>query len=485
MNRSTALLFVLALVAADVVVGIPNWLMRSQARLQNRARIRNARQADASFGQEQWIEQWVDHFNGQDTRMWKQRYFVNEQYWNGSGPIFVELGGEGGINAADVSGWEMSVYAKEYGALQFAVEHRYYGSSQPFSDLSTPHLQYLSSQQALEDAAHFITQMQTKYNAQKSPVVTFGGSYPGNLAAWFRYKYPHITIGSIASSAPVLAVADFYQYLDVVDLSLADFSGQACDFAIYTATQDIQEMLQDTNQKKKIEEMFNVCAPMKYDVDITTFMATLMGYFQGVVQYDNEGGSVTIQTLCDMMLNKSATPLQNYANVNQLFLGNTCLDASYVDQVLFLTNLTNTGGDGVGARQWTYQTCVEFGYFQTTDSTNQPFGDLVPLSYYTNMCSDVFNGLKFDPTRIDDTNNYYGATNPRGASYIVFANGSLDPWHALSIIEDFAPTVPAIFINGTAHCANMQPTDSDSPPDLVKAEQEIGDIIGQWLRHQH
>lgn len=43
---------------------------------------------------------------------------------------------------------------------------------------------------------------------------------------------------------------------------------------------------------------------------------------------------------------------------------------------------------GVGFRQWTYQTCFEFGYYQTTDSpsTAQPFGNLVPLSYYLHMC---------------------------------------------------------------------------------------------------
>ena len=33
---------------------------------------------------------------------------------------------------------------------------------------------------------------------------------------------------------------------------------------------------------------------------------------------------------------------------------------------------------------------AEFAYFQTTDSPSQPFGNLVPLSLYTDMCTAAF-----------------------------------------------------------------------------------------------
>ena len=61
-------------------------------------------------------------------------------------------------------------------------------------------------------------------------VITFGGSYSGALSAWFRTKYPNLAIAAVASSAPVEALLDFYQYQDVVTASLGT-STYVCEYA--------------------------------------------------------------------------------------------------------------------------------------------------------------------------------------------------------------------------------------------------------------
>ena len=84
----------------------------------------------------------------------------------------------------------------------YVLEHRYYGESQPFSSWDTANLRYLTVENALADIAVAIDMAQ-KHATGKHPVMVIGGSYPGALAAWFRYKYPHLATGALASSAVV------------------------------------------------------------------------------------------------------------------------------------------------------------------------------------------------------------------------------------------------------------------------------------------
>jgi len=438
-----------------------------------------------AFGVENlYFQQELDHFDIQEQRTWKQRYFVNDSLYkpNVGGPIFFMIGGEGSISGGYVTNDRGLIYikwAEEVGAILVALEHRFYGASQPFVDnISTSNLRYLTSHQALADAATFITSFRQKY-PKSGPVISFGGSYPGALAAWFRLKYPHLTAGAIASSGPVLAVLDMISYLDVVEDALDKIGGEECDDNVRAATEILQNLLKTTQGQRQVRDQFHLCSTPNNWKDTANFISDVVGNFMGTVQYNGEiPNQPSVKDLCTIMANASiGTPLDRYAAVTALFYDNSsCLDIKYSTMVTqLLDSKVDPNGRGVGMRQWTYQTCAEFGYFQTTDSTKQPFGNLIPLRFYTEICRDVFN-LTVTP-RINETNYHYGGKAPVGSN-VCFVNGSVDPWHSLSIISSTNNLLPAVYINGTAHCQDMTPAGPRDPPALKPAQ----DLIGSYLR---
>lgn len=84
---------------------------------------------------------------------------------------------------------------------------RYYGKTLPFGDSSfdLDKVVYLNVEQTLADYAVLLRQLKKDYNLtdSKNPIIAFGGSYGGILAAYMRFKYPNVIQGAIAASAPI------------------------------------------------------------------------------------------------------------------------------------------------------------------------------------------------------------------------------------------------------------------------------------------
>ncbi|XP_023311117.1 putative serine protease F56F10.1 [Anoplophora glabripennis] len=160
-----------------------------------------------------YFSQRLDHFDPSNTRIWLQRYFVSDKYFDAEkrDVIFLMISGEGQASEDWLKGGSWIKSAKKYGALLFVLEHRFYGVSQPFRDLRTENLRFLSSRQALQDAAVFINGINQKYNLDKDAMwIAFGGSYAGALVAWLRLKYPHLVQGAVSASGPIHAQLDFH-----------------------------------------------------------------------------------------------------------------------------------------------------------------------------------------------------------------------------------------------------------------------------------
>ena len=164
-----------------------------------------------------WFENQLDHFNPNDDRTYKQRYWYNDKFYSGQeaqGPVFLYICGEWTCTPPDEQMFPMMVGA-DHSALLYSLEHRYYGDSQPFDDWSTDNLEYLSSEQALADIATFIDSQNDRLG-YKADWIVIGGSYPGALSAWFKSQYPDHAIGAWSSSGVIHAVKDFKSFdLDI------------------------------------------------------------------------------------------------------------------------------------------------------------------------------------------------------------------------------------------------------------------------------
>merc|ERR1719317_1293558 len=324
---------------------------------------------DVAGAEDQYFEQVLDHFNAIDERTWQQRYWENLEHHVEGGPAFIMIGGEAEANPKWMTYGQWYKWAQENGAAMFELEHRYYGQSQPTEDMSTDNMRYLSSRQGLEDLGHFMTAMNNKYNMSGS-WITFGGSYPGSLSAWMSLRFPHLVAGSVSSSGPLFAKLDYFEYLQVVADAL-DTTGPGCNVAMTEALTAVENLVGDKDKWEELSTMFRLCSTLdgSNSLDVMSFMELLIDNLAAIVQY-NGHYEEDIFSICAIMTDDSiGEPINRLAAVNDVMLGSDadmCLDHTYAS---FLAQLSETSwsGEGVGWRQWIWQTCTEFGWYQTTN----------------------------------------------------------------------------------------------------------------------
>lgn len=445
---------------------------------------------------DEWFDQKLDHTNNSDGTTWKQRYFKRETFWKRGKsqnktnmPLFVMIGGEGEASPAWLQGGYWLQPAMKYNALLFELEHRFYGKSHPTKDLSFDNIQYLHSQQALADLVYFIQSKKKEYGmTDNNKVICFGGSYPGNLAAWVRIMYPNVVHASVASSAPVEAKVDFHEYFEVVDQSLTTISGKKCSSTVKEAITKMQKMSKTQEGCNNITKLFSLCNSLRVNnnEDIQMFFNGQGQRMAGVVQYNvpakPKPANFQVVDMCKVLEDENEPDaMQRYINLNNVFRGQSCVAFSYKGYSNGLR--TSTAWDSPygkeGTRQWVWQTCNEFGYFQTSNEQNSLLSSTVPYTLYTKTCRDAYTTWFTDANvkkRIDYTNSVY--KGKKADPNVCYVHGSIDPWKALGIGEDQG----AIIIEGTSHCADMNTPSSGDLPSLKAGREKITKFLDKKLQ---
>ncbi|CAG2101391.1 unnamed protein product [Medioppia subpectinata] len=324
----------------------------------------------------------------------------------------------------------------------------------------------------------FALYLTKKLSLEGNKWVVFGGSYAGNLAAWFREKYPNIAIGAIASSAPVNLVVNFKNYLGVI----IEVLGKECSDNIRKAYMEMENLLKTPEGVIKLRKILNLCD--NFDgktVNDNRWLAEEMMWDIAVAVQSNSNISGVINTMNNP---SGGTPLERYAKLQTWTYINDSFTCNYVNytQIAILKN-TTINPHKIG-RQWMYQTCTEFGYFQTSDALDYAFGHYFPVEYYAQQCADIFGPqftLQSIQKAVDRTNAYYGGLKPN-VTNVVFPNGSLDPWHSLGILKDLNNSTKAVMIENYSHVQDMWASSPSDTQSLKNAHKLIEQQIGEYLK---
>ena len=509
--------------------------------------------------EEQYFTQRLDHFDPTNSgQTYQQRYFVSRRYVSSpddddstasSNPplVFLCVGGEGPgftksvlVDSVHCTGDMIELASQlstkyERSVYMFALEHRYYGKSFPnFSsesendsedddhgeddsppDLTIPRLKYLSSRQALEDLANFVqSKTQEILNEESSSGritdattekvikwVTFGGSYPGYMAANARLKYPHLIYASVSNSAPLDLKVDFPQYYEKVgfDLRYSKIGGsELCYNIVKQGHQQAVSLLQENSTK--LASMFNVCNPTTAlitkndqgmllgdglihipaqsndpscdgDDDSLCDIGRLCGYMTEKFADSGDGDSqrTELEILADVAVNKQRRDEAESTG---------CMTVDWQET---LKELAKPHADSFGTRSWLWQTCTEFGFYQTCqeDCPYASFYHLVDMDL--EICKFAYN-ITNVYENVQSSIDYYGGLDiASGGSRVLSVNGDVDPWSMLGLTESPKYSLPTAMVKGASHHFWTHPVKDTDSTEVQHVREYIYSVIKDWL----
>ncbi|KAM8704247.1 hypothetical protein ACLKA7_008791 [Drosophila subpalustris] len=428
---------------------------------------------DAASVQELWITQRLDQFDKLNNKKWQMRYLQNAKYHKPQGPMYIFVGGEWTITPGLLSTGLTHDMALINGGMLFYTEHRYYGQSWPYKNnsLSVDELTYLSLEQALADLAHFIREQKSQNsNLTHSKVLLIGGSYSGSMVAWMTQLYPELFSASWASSAPLLAKSDFYEYMQLVNNSIQLSYGLNCTERLEKGLNHLVKLF-NSNETTELLKKLNACENFNAndELDRISFFNGIGNYFALIVQ----SYSAYIPSLCHKLMTMQSTEaeaLQGF--LEQLYADDShCQDFSYQSMLQLFSEHTD---QSTGTRAWFYQTCHQFGWYTTTisASNSSSFGGQVPLWYFQRLCRDAFgpgqkpNQLEAGIAQLNEQFGGVAFNQSERYRQVIFTHGQLDPWRAMG--QQVGNQ--AIVLPGYSHCEDLASIDvrDTVPMNLAK-----------------
>ncbi|CAK7227270.1 hypothetical protein SCUCBS95973_006483 [Sporothrix curviconia] len=493
------------------------------------------------------FNQIIDH-NNPHLGTFAQRFWYSTEYWSGPGsPIILANPGE-----QSGTGWNVTYltnqritghFAENVAGAVVILEHRYWGESSPYPDLTVPHLQYLTVDQALRDMTYFAENWSPPFDPtsgkskpDKVPWVLTGGSYPGALAGWAA----HLAAGEpeagttghtspfwayYATSGVVEAIDDFWQYFRTVQQATpANCSTDLVDVIAYIDS----ILLHGTSaQKASLKTQFLLGDLVDADFAKALAFGPIV-YQQTQFFLQSLYGYSPYYMFCDYIENmwpgsgnalpgKSgvgvARALAGYAKwFSTVVLPDLCQELGYVDfqgayNTGCLQNLNASSAmyqdispSNAISRQWWWLLCNEpLAWFQDNAPMRQPpsiVSQLVDYDYHLEICKTQFPdaagsfGLNRGASTAQLNSRTGGWSVPTSSTpRLLYTNGEHDPWRAATVSSAWRPggplassnNVPVHIVPGGVHCSDVYAENWAVNADVKAVVDAETATIVQWV----
>ncbi|KAK4160176.1 serine carboxypeptidase S28-domain-containing protein [Cladorrhinum sp. PSN259] len=485
-----------------------------------------------SFSGHGTFDQLIDHANP-SLGTFKQRFWYSSEFWKGPGsPIFVVNPGEqsaAGFNRTYFTSARLTGrMAKEMGGAVLIMEHRYWGESSPYQNLTVKNLQYLTLDNSLKDIPYLAKNIKLPFDESgasapdKAPWVFTGGSYAGALSGWLAAREPGTFWAYYGSSGVVEAIGDFWQYF----VPVQEVTPKNCSADVEAVVNfvDLTLTLGTSKAKKELKTKFGL--EELTDLDFASALESGPWSWQSTQLYSiTTLGYSPYYRFCDYVEGvwpNSTNPvpgargvglvkaLDGYAKyMKEEIIPNFCANSDYPEwqgknNVLCFQNENATSlaykdlsPSNWANRQWWWMLCNEpFEWWQDGAPLLEHtlVSRLVDPGYWRGLCPRFFPPSEgkygiVEGKRAKDVNRWTGGWSVTNTTRAMYTNGERDPWRDATVSSIFRPggplksteQLPIRVVKGGQHCSDLYGQNWDVNDDVKKLVEDVLVNMKKWV----
>ncbi|KDQ15604.1 hypothetical protein BOTBODRAFT_624461 [Botryobasidium botryosum FD-172 SS1] len=412
------------------------------------------------------FDQFIDHqtercppFTGNPSLgTFKERYFFSyEFYEKGRAMLLVIPGEESLANRYETYVTNQTIYGAIAQATKGAVvvlEHRFFGQSNPYPNLSEESLRFLTLEQVIDDLVHFawtaVLPMPggESVGADTTAWLLMGGSYAGALVNWAMNTRPGFFWAGYSSSGVIEVISNYWRYWEPIRL----YMPRNCSADVQRVIRHVDRIFTSGSQDEvyALKARFGMPDVTHLDDHVQVTMPFFSWQSRSPSSRRND-----FTRFCDALeVKDGVTASENGWGLKHAVraFGEYMRTVSLPHRAACLSTYTRTASWTDTAvdnshRSWNWLLYFPFTRVGAPYPSPTLVSRLITPTYYNRQCSNWFP--KTFPTstsaepRTWDVNAKYGGWNLT-APRVFFVNGKRDPWREATVSSDLLTDLPSI-----------------------------------------